>query len=346
MISIILPVYNVAPYLRQCLDSVCGQTYRDIEIIAVNDGSTDQSLEILKEYAAKDDRIILIDQKNAGLSAARNVGLERASGSYILFLDSDDWIDLNTCELAYETIRRDASQVVIWNYYREYVNASRKTLLLDQMPETLCGSAAKRFHRRMVGPVGDELKKPELLDSLTTAWGKLYEKDFIADARFVDTKMISSEDVLFNIEVFSRADRISYLPDILSHYRKSNQTSLTTGYSEQILIRWMELTRRIRACLDAHGATDDYYQALTHRICCSLIGLGFRLMFDRPLTRKERMKELRRLLETDYYHDNLVRMDRSPLSAHWKLFFWAARNDHPHLLALLYYAMNILRRVH
>lgn len=345
MISIIIPVYNVAPYLRMCMDSVCGQTFQDIEIIAVNDGSPDNSLEILKEYAAKDSRIVIIDQDNAGLSAARNAGLEKASGEYVLFLDSDDWIDLNTCELAYKAIRKNASHVVLWNYYREYTNSSQKTLIAGQTEKEWIGRVAKGLHRRMVGPLGDELKKPELLDSFTTAWGKLYKKELIGDTRFVDTKLIGSEDILFNIDVFFRADRICYLPELLSHYRKSNQSSLTTGYSEKIVIRWMELTQRIRACLDTCKATDDYYQALTNRICCSLIGLGFRLLFDGKMTKKARIEELRRLLQTDYYHDNLLNMERAPLPPHWKLFFWAARNNHPHLLALLYAAMNILRRV-
>lgn len=99
-VSIIVPVYNVAPYLRQCMDSLINQTYRNIEIICVNDGATDESGAILAEYAAKDSTIKVISQKNAGLSAARNVGFSFATGDYVMYVDSDDWIDLETCETA------------------------------------------------------------------------------------------------------------------------------------------------------------------------------------------------------------------------------------------------------
>ena len=209
MISIIIPVYNTSAYLHQCLNSVCKQSYQNIEIILVNDGSTDDSLSLLKVYEKKDPRIIVIDQKNAGLSAARNAGLEQASGDYVLFLDSDDWIDSNACELAMQTIKEDKSQVVIWNYYREYADGPKKTQLLGTEHEQLKDRAAVNIFRRMIGPIGAELKTPNLLDSFSTAWGKLYRRDIIGSVRFVDTKIIGSEDVLFNINVFSDVFDIS-----------------------------------------------------------------------------------------------------------------------------------------
>ena len=92
LISVIVPIYNVAEYLPRCLDSICNQTYRNLEIILVDDGSTDNSLEICKEYAAKDQRIIVIHQKNKGVSAARNLGLDKMTGVFFTFVDSDDWI--------------------------------------------------------------------------------------------------------------------------------------------------------------------------------------------------------------------------------------------------------------
>ena len=98
-LSVIVPVYNTEKYLRECLDSIINQTFRDIEIICVNDGSTDKSLEILKEYALKDNRIKVITQGNKGQSVARNIGLNNASGKYITFIDSDDYLDFNTYKI-------------------------------------------------------------------------------------------------------------------------------------------------------------------------------------------------------------------------------------------------------
>lgn len=111
LISIIVPVYNTAPWLRRCLDSICAQSYRNMEILCVNDGSTDNSAEILAEYAARDSRIKVIYQPNAGLAAARNTGLEHATGEWVTGVDSDDWIDAQTYEKAVACISPDVNMV-------------------------------------------------------------------------------------------------------------------------------------------------------------------------------------------------------------------------------------------
>ena len=112
-VSVIVPVYNVATYLRQCMDSIVGQTLREIEILCVDDGSTDESPVILGEYALSDPRVKVLTQKNLSVSAARNNGLAAASGEYVIFWDSDDYFELNALELLYTTaIKRDADLVI------------------------------------------------------------------------------------------------------------------------------------------------------------------------------------------------------------------------------------------
>ncbi|MDO7020479.1 glycosyltransferase family 2 protein, partial [Brachyspira innocens] len=119
MVSIIIPVYNVSNYLKTCLESVINQTYKELEIICINDGSTDNSFEILKEYASKDKRITIIDKKNAGVSAARNDGIEKAKGEYIFCIDSDDYIDNDFIEVFYNNAKKNNSDLVVlstfWN---------------------------------------------------------------------------------------------------------------------------------------------------------------------------------------------------------------------------------------
>ena len=122
MISIIIPVYNVSKYLRACLDSVINQTYKDLEIICINDGSTDDSLEILKEYANKDNRIIIIDKKNAGVSAARNDGIDRAGGEYLFCIDSDDYIDNDYLETYVRAIEKEDYDIVVGGFRRPNEN--------------------------------------------------------------------------------------------------------------------------------------------------------------------------------------------------------------------------------
>ncbi|MEI0611003.1 glycosyltransferase family 2 protein [Brachyspira pilosicoli] len=113
MISVMILVYNVEKYLRNCLDSVVNQTYKDLEIICINDGSTDNSLSILEEYAAKDKRIKIINKKNAGVSAGRNDGIENATGEYLFCVDSDDYIDKDFAEVFYNNAKKNNSDLVI-----------------------------------------------------------------------------------------------------------------------------------------------------------------------------------------------------------------------------------------
>lgn len=145
LVSIIIPVYNVEKYLERCIESVINQTYKNIEIILVNDGSTDNSLSICKKYKEKDKRIILIDQKNSGVSAARNAALKIAKGEYIQFTDSDDWLEKNMIEeMVYSSITNDSDIVICEykNYYeknnkfenttfKDYTNITFKDLISD-----------------------------------------------------------------------------------------------------------------------------------------------------------------------------------------------------------------------
>ena len=125
-VSVIIPVYNVEQYLRQCLDSVINQTYKDTEIIIVNDCSPDNSLQIIKEYQQKDDRIVLLDLKqNVGLGFARNAGMKVARGKYITFIDSDDWVTKDYVEVLYNTIEKYQYDVISPDFY-EYDDITQK----------------------------------------------------------------------------------------------------------------------------------------------------------------------------------------------------------------------------
>lgn len=119
MITVIIPIYNLSKYLRACLESVINQTYKDLEIICINDGSTDDSISILKEYKEKDDRIIVIDKKNEGVSAARNEGIEKSNGEYLFCVDGDDYIDEDFFEKFYNNAKKNDSDLVVlssfWN---------------------------------------------------------------------------------------------------------------------------------------------------------------------------------------------------------------------------------------
>src|SRR4051812_9727086 len=124
-ISIIVPVYNVEKYLSRCLDSLLTQTLTDIEVIAINDGSTDSSLNILINYREMDNRLKIIDQLNGGVSSARNAGIKAANGNYIGFVDPDDWIDNEMYENLYQMVQTEQADIVMCSYIREFGTHSK-----------------------------------------------------------------------------------------------------------------------------------------------------------------------------------------------------------------------------
>lgn len=125
-VSIIVPVYNVEKYLERCLDSLINQSFHDIEILAINDGSTDRSLEILKKYESTDNRIKIINNSNVGVSETRNIGIMESKGEFIVFVDSDDWIDKDMIEKMYKFMVNEKSDMVISTYIREFGDHSRE----------------------------------------------------------------------------------------------------------------------------------------------------------------------------------------------------------------------------
>lgn len=179
LVSVIIPVYNVERYLAQCLDSVINQTYPNLEIICVNDGSRDGSPDILRRYADEDAWIQVIDKANGGVSQARNDALDCARGEYIMFVDSDDWVEPDACENAVNAMREYDADIVMWSYVSETENRSSRKVIFPETTVFEKEEVRAKLHRRFVGAMGEELSHPELVDSLCPVWGKLYRRSLI-----------------------------------------------------------------------------------------------------------------------------------------------------------------------
>ena len=230
-ISVIIPIYNVEKYLRRCLDSVKNQTFQDWEAICVNDGSPDNSAAILAEYAAQDARFKIIDKKNGGLSDARNAGMAVASGDYVLYLDSDDFIHPQTMEIAYSLAVRDKSDIVSFTYDRIY----RPQLMMRHMLKMDTDNVVpRRMHRkynlaRIPTLITDDVyeyaterthnvpgKKKKWLIKHCQVWKNLYKRELIADIPFI--KGILFEDFPWWSEVMLRNPRTTIAPLPLYFY--------------------------------------------------------------------------------------------------------------------------------
>lgn len=233
-ISIIVPVYNVEKYLSTCLDSLINQTLKDIEIICVNDGSTDGSLEILNEYAKKDTRIKIITQKNQGLSMARNNGLKEAKGEYISFIDSDDWIDTKMYEKMYQQATEDNTEIVVCNL--KLVRGSDEELN-DYWPI------------KKNGLINREEAQSYLFKYPSYAVNKIYKKNFLIKNNLQFIKGILYEDVPFWVLAILNVSRISYCIDYLYHYRLSREDAITKKKSEKQfdVIKVVDITKKLLA---------------------------------------------------------------------------------------------------
>ncbi len=173
-ISVIVPVYNTEDYLRQCLDSLSAQTMENIEIIVVDDGSTDRSPKICDEYAEKDPRMIVIHRENGGLSAARNSGLDIAQGEYVLFVDSDDWVEPDFCKVPLDAARQTGADLVI--FQRMWHREGEEAELQPPFPETGIADKGKILTKwwDIVGVI---------------SWNKLYRRSLFSNLRFPEGKL-------------------------------------------------------------------------------------------------------------------------------------------------------------
>ena len=192
LISIIVPVYNVKDYVEKCLDSICGQSYTNLEIIVVDDGSTDGSGKICDAYASKDRRIKVIHRKNGGLSAARNEGLDAATGEFLGFVDSDDWIDLDMFKFLYELLETEEADISICSHYIERSGRTKIKYSSDKVLNLVPCDAMRLL-------VEDDIIR-------NFAWDKLYRRTLFYELRFPQGRYF--EDIAVMYKVFYQARKI------------------------------------------------------------------------------------------------------------------------------------------
>ena len=339
MISIIVPVYNVEKYLSQCLDSLVNQTYWDIEIICVNDGSTDGSLAILEQYAAKDERIIIISRGNRGASESRSEGTEQAHGEWLMFVDSDDWLEPNTCERVMEIV--GDADMVIFSYIREFRTTSAPKHIFELEPMTFENEGINWLFERLIAPGGKELRDPSKLDSLSTVWGKLYKTDIIRQygITFPSTdKTGTLEDLVFNFKYFNHLKRANYLPDCLYHYRKANSQSIVNTHKPELDKKWLYVFGEMEKCPDI---TDKPFllDALERRKALCLFGLGLNILFSYFPWRKN-YQMLDDIICSDWYSAAIKKLDTKNMPIHWRTFYTASRHHQTWAIFLMLQVIN------
>lgn len=349
-VSIVVPIYNVEKYLKRCLDSLIKQTFRDIEIIALNNGSTDSSLDILKSYASNDKRIKIINNDNIGVSEARNIGIRKSNGKYIVFVDSDDWIDNDMIESLHKTIINNNCDLVMCTYIREFNDHSKeKVFNLPEVNLYVDDEVKSQLLRKLVGPVGKELATPEYLDALGTVWAKIYKTSILKEKNlsFVDLNEIGSgEDTLFNIYVLNEVNKVILLNKPMYHYWRGNSNSITSRYIPNFIEKRRNYFKYINDFILNNDLGDEFKIALNNRICTSVLGMGLlECSKSNEASLFCKIKNFSAILKEDYIDSAYRSLELKNFTFHWRVFYFFNKYKLSLPSYLMINGIEVLRKV-
>lgn len=273
MISVIVPVYRVEKYIHRCIDSIVVQIYNDFELILVDDGSSDKCGKICDEYAKMFSRINVIHKVNGGLSSARNAGLDIANGEYVVFVDSDDYIDTNLLQKGTEQLNQTPGALISYGFYIEDELGNIKSETRILLPETIF--------------LNTELDRASFIcNELTdyrepwTVWSKFYSRDIIENnhIRFADNRLIFAEDLYFNLCYFSFVEKIINIYKPLYHYMERTDSIMGVDVSKNNTKRFEKLTEAVylfylsneKAKYMLKFFSLVYYKVINHSVECDL----------------------------------------------------------------------------
>lgn len=324
-VSVIVPIYKVEKYLHRCVDSILKQSYKELEIILVNDGSPDQCGIIIEDYAENDHRIITVHKENGGLSDARNTGMGYVTGDFTLFVDSDDWIDSQMIERMVVASFKSEADIVQSGYYYAYDDH----LIFDK----------RHFSKDESSVV---LDKQELMKELVInekiknfAWGKLYKTPIIMGLHF--EKGVVFEDVFWAHQVMHRANKYVILNKPLYYYYQ-REDSIVASYSCKSL-------DMIRGLKDRHRFVETHYQKLTDASLKVILKTCFlhyeRLLMTRGIDNNGRYKkEIQLYIKTNY--SNFIKAVETDQTLKNQLRLFAI---HPSINVFFIYAKRVLRKI-
>lgn len=298
LISVVIPVYNVANYLERCIESVIGQTYNHLEIILVDDGSKDCSLQICKDWMEKDARVQVIEQINKGVSSARNVGIKRAIGDYLLLLDSDDWLAINTCEKLLSYAEQQTADCVVYG--------------LRQTSGNIWAPEFGSFYENLTAFKHDfsYWLDTELLSSSVN---KMYKRTKIME--LFPEEMSYGEDLVFVLNYLSHCERISFVRETFYQHEVYNSVSLTHSFAPSRFLDLECIQQSILAFAEGEGKKSVRYFNKYVRDSIRLIRMCYKSK-DIPLARKNNivaqwvnnsyMKDLKKINSNLSWKDGLI----------------------------------------
>jgi glycosyltransferase involved in cell wall biosynthesis len=243
LVSVILPVYGVEPYLNQCVESLVNQTYRNIEIILVDDGSKDRCPQIIDEWAKKDSRIVPIHKINGGQSSARNKGLDVAKGKYITFVDSDDWVEKEYCEKLLYAMRLYNAEIAVCSFSRIY---NRKIV---REPFFIDGKSV--FY-----PCVPDQAIKYFIENAIAVWGKMYRSDILKDIRFPEGRL--AEEYVFQLKALLSTQVVAFCNKYLYDYRIREDSDAHSIKPKYLLDNIQAIDEAYHVCSEHFVFEQDY----------------------------------------------------------------------------------------
>lgn len=324
MISVIVPVFNVEPYLETCLDSILAQTYHDLEILVVDDGSTDGCGEICDHYARLDRRIFVFHTENRGLSAARNLGLDHLHGQYISFVDSDDWIEPDMYERLLRMAEQTDADLITCRFYKEFKNGRTES---SGPPEPFSVEGNDILHTYLFGQ-----------EICQDSWNNLFQADLFQSLRYPVGR--SFEDYCIKPLLLQKAKKMVYTPDCLLHYR-NRRNSLSNVHSLKSNADYWAAFRERFALLSP--ISEEYYR----RSLAQAIGAIGRMWRWFGACSEEERRQARDLIHEMQRFNSLhieEIMKDSAYPAQLKFTSLCARSKSPLLFQALYLGTRMYRR--
>lgn len=263
IVSVIVPVYNVEPYLKKCLNSILSQTYKEFELILVDDGSTDNCGNICDDYKKRDARVRVIHKENGGLISAWKTGLENARNELIMFVDSDDWVDHTIIERLLDEFKRSSADVICCSYYHEFINKS-----VPDHHSVLDGVYQKKDIQKKIFPVLINDGNPLSRGIRISRWGKLLKKSLLEkNLHWVDENITIGEDMNIMFPVIVEADCISILnSEYLYHYR-ANEESMMKKVSNKMFEKSAMLYEKEKEIANYYKGQFDFMDQIERDFC-------------------------------------------------------------------------------
>lgn len=341
LISVIIPIYKAEDSLKKCVDSVLNQTYTNLEIILVDDGSPDKCPQMCDEYARTDERVKVIHKLNGGVCDARNAGMNAAKGEWFTFAESDDYLTPDACEVLYNETVADSVDFVLGAYYKESSKGRTVKHLFFQDKIVFDEIETRNIlMKKVLGLTGEELRHPEQIDSLLTCTSKLFRLDIVKNNKieWISRKETYSDclDFIFRYCYYSK--KAVYIDKPLYHYVRTNAVSQTAVYRENTINLWMAQFEQLKRFIKEKNIESIMEEAYFNRICFSVIPIGGNAY--RMRSYKLAMKEVDEMFKKIIYQEAFSRFKLNYLPFHWKVFFFTAK----HKLNLSFYFITVVMR--